>query len=138
MANCWFCYQGAGLSSFHEKCSKHFFGMFAVPKLELNDKLLKTLADQTINQRIAVTGVQPKLSVTLEKIKGQNRLIVVGLWGEYILKPQHPDFQEMPQSEDLTMHLASLFKMPICDHTLIEASDGSLIYLAKRFDWVKD
>lgn len=112
--------------------------MFAVPKLELNDKLLKTLADQTINQRIAVTGVQPKLSVTLEKIKGQNRLIVVGLWGEYILKPQHPDFQEMPQSEDLTMHLASLFKMPICDHTLIEASDGTLIYLAKRFDRVKD
>jgi serine/threonine-protein kinase HipA len=115
-----------------------FFGMSAVSKLELNDKLLKTLADQTINQRIAVTGVQPKLSVTLEKIKGQNRLPVVGLCGEYILKPQHPDFQEMPQSEDLTMHSARLFKMPICDHTLIKASDGTLIYLAKRFDRVKD
>jgi hypothetical protein len=46
-----------------------FFGISAVPKLELNDKLLKTLADKTINQRIAVTGVQPKLSVTLEKKK---------------------------------------------------------------------
>jgi serine/threonine-protein kinase HipA len=137
MANCWFCYQDAGTSSYHEKCSKRFFGTAKVPELELNNKLLKTLAKQTINERIAVTGVQPKLSVTLEKTKEQNRLTIVGLWGEYILKPQHPDFQEMPQSEDLTMHLASLFKMPTCDHTLMEASDGSLVYLARRFDRVK-
>lgn len=137
MANCWFCYQDAGTSSYHEKCSKRFFGTTKVPELALNNKLLKSLADQTINERIAVTGVQPKLSVTLEKKKEQNRLTIVGLWGEYILKPQHPDFREMPQSEDLTMHLASVFKMPTCDHTLMEASDGSLVYLAKRFDRVK-
>ncbi|EOR96533.1 HIPA potein [Arcticibacter svalbardensis MN12-7] len=137
MANCWFCYQDAGMSSYHEKCSRRFFGTAKVPELELNDKFLKTLADQTINERIAVTGVQPKLSVTLEKTKERNRLTIVGLWGEYILKPQHPDFPEMPQSEDLTMHLASLFKMPTCDHTLIKASDGSLVYLARRFDRVK-
>jgi serine/threonine-protein kinase HipA len=137
MANCWFCYQDAGTSSYHEKCSRRFFGTAKVPGLELNNKLFKTLAEQTINKKIAVTGVQPKLSVTLEKTKEQNRLTIVGLWGEYILKPQHPDFSEMPQSEDLTMHLASLFKMPTCDHTLMEASDGSLVYLAKRFDRVK-
>ena len=137
MANCWFCYQDAGTSSYHERCSKRFFGTTKVPELELNNKLLKSLADQTINERIAMTGVQPKLSVTLEKKKEQNRLTIVGLWGEYILKPQHPDFPEMPQSEDLTMHLASVFKMPTCDHTLMEASDGSLVYLAKRFDRVK-
>lgn len=137
MANCWFCYQEAGTSSYHERCSKRFFGMVKVPELELNNKLLKNLANQTINERIAVTGVQPKLSVTLDKTQGQNRLTIVELWGEYILKPQHPDFSEMPQSEDLTMHIATLFKMPVCDHTLMEASDGSLVYLAKRFDRVK-
>jgi len=137
MANCWFCYQDAGASSYHEKCTKRFFGTAKIPELELNNKLLKTLAEQTISERIAVTGVQPKLSVTLEKTKEQNRLTIVGLWGEYILKPQHPDFPEMPQSEDLTMHLASLFKMPTCDHTLMEASDGNLVYLARRFDRVK-
>ena len=137
MANCWFCYQDASTSSYHEKCSKRFFGTTKIPELELDNKLLRSLADQTINERIAVTGVQPKLSVTLEKKKEQNRLTIVGLWGEYILKPQHPDFTEMPQSEDLTMHLASLFKMPTCDHTLMQASDGSLVYLAKRFDRVK-
>lgn len=137
MANCWFCYQDAGPSSYHEKCSKRFFGTNKVPELQLDNQLLKSLAEQTINERIAVTGVQPKLSVTLEKNKEQNRLTIVGLWGEYILKPQHPDFTEMPQVEDLTMHLASLFKMPTCAHTLMQASDGSIVYLAKRLDRVK-
>ena len=136
MVNCWFCYQDAGTSFYHEKCSKRFFGISKVPHLELNSKLLKSLAEQTINERIAVSGVQPKLSVTLQKNNEQNRLTIVGLWGEYILKPQHANFLEMPESEDLTMHLASLFKMPTCAHALIEASDGNLVYLAKRFDRV--
>jgi len=32
------------------------------------------------------------------------------------------------------MHLAGLFKIPVCDHTLIQGSDETLVYLAKRFD----
>ena len=137
MANCWFCYQDSGDKEYHEKCSKKFFGTAFAPKLELNDQLLKELADQTINERIAITGVQPKLSVTLEKNKESTRLTIVGLWGEYILKPQHGHFNMMPQTEDLTMHLASLFSIPVCEHTLLKATDGSLVYLAKRFDRVK-
>src|ERR1700743_1054277 len=118
MANCWLCYQDAGEKEYHEKCSRDFFGTSTLPELELNNQLLKELAEQTINERIAVTGVQPKLSVTLEKTKENNRLAIVGLWGEYILKPQHQHFPMMPQAEDLTMHLASIFKLPVCEHTL--------------------
>ncbi|WP_233276870.1 HipA domain-containing protein [Mucilaginibacter paludis] len=99
--------------------------------------MLKELAEQTINTRIAVTGVQPKLSVTLQKSGGQARLTLVGLWGEYILKPQQEQYPLMPETEDLTMHLASLFKIEVCEHTLLRATDGSLVYLAKRFDRVK-
>lgn len=137
MANCWFCYQDSGDKEYHEKCSRKFFGTAVAPSLELNDQLLKELANQTINERIAITGVQPKLSVTLKKEKESTRLTIVGLWGEYILKPQHGHFQMMPQTEDLTMHLASLFRIPVCEHTLLKATDGSLVYLAKRFDRVK-
>jgi len=61
----------------------------------------------------------------------------VGLWGEYILKPQQGRFPAMPETEDLTMHLASLFRLKVCDHTLLKATDGSLVYLARRFDRVK-
>jgi len=137
MANCWFCYRNAGEGEYHEKCSKKFFGTAIPPTLELNNQMLEDLAEQTINARIAVTGVQPKLSVTLEKSKENTRLTIVGLWGEYILKPQQEQYPMMPETEDLTMHLASLFKIPVCEHTLLKATDGSLIYLAKRFDRVK-
>ena len=137
MKQCWFCYQDSGNEEYHEKCSKKFFGTTIPPKLELDNQLLKDLADQTINKRIAITGVQPKLSVTFEKTGENNRLTIVGLWGEYILKPQHERFPMMPETEDLTMHLASLFRIQVCEHTLLKASDGNLVYLAKRFDRMK-
>ncbi len=120
--------------NYHPACAKKFFGTALLPALELNDELLYTLARQTVNQRIAVTGVQPKLSLTLKKNKTKNRLTIVGLWGEYILKPQHHQYKMMPETEDLTMHLARIFKIPVCEHTLMQASDGSMVYLAKRFD----
>ena len=134
MPDCWFCYKDCGEEEYHARCSKKFFGTEKVPELLLNKKLLKELAEKTVNQRIAVTGVQPKLSVTLEQQKEHNRLTIVGLWGEYILKPQHAHYAAMPETEDLTMHIAALFKIDVCEHTLIRATDKSLVYLAKRFD----
>src|SRR5215216_3246606 len=137
MGNCWFCYQDAGDLGYHERCSKKFFGTPNPPVLELNNKLLNELAEQTVNKRIAVTGVQPKLSVSLQKSGESLRLTIVGVWGEYILKPQQEQYRLMPETEDLTMHLASLFKIPVCKHTLLKATDGKMAYLAKRFDRVK-
>ena len=136
MNNCWFCYKDAGDTHYHPACAKKFFGSAALPTLQLDDTLIETLAKQTVNQRIAVTGVQPKLSVTLQKDKDHNRLTIVGLWGEFILKPQHHRYPMMPETEDLTMHLAGLFRIPVCEHALMEASDGSIVYIARRFDRV--
>lgn len=111
------------------------FGTTELPTLILDKKLLNELAKNTVNQRIAVTGVQPKLSVELEDVKGEGkRLTIVGLWGNYILKPQHAHFNQMPEVEDLTMHLASIFKIDTCEHCIMEASDGTYVYIAKRFD----
>jgi serine/threonine-protein kinase HipA len=138
MPNCLICYQDAGNQPYHDRCTKKFFGTSEMPILDLNQDLLKELAEQTVNQRIAVTGVQPKLSVTLEKFHGNGWLTIVGLWGEYILKPQHNTLPHMPETEDLTMHLAHIFDVETCDHTLLRASDGSLVYLAKRFDREKN
>lgn len=136
MNNCWFCYKNAGDAQYHPACAKKFFGTPEVPTLQLDDALIESLAKQTVNQRIALTGVQPKLSLTLQKEKGQSRLTIVGLWGEFILKPQHHNYPMMPETEDLTMHLAELFKIPICEHTLLKASNGSMVYIARRFDRV--
>ena len=40
----------------------------------------------------------------------------------------------MPEVEDLTMHLAKLFKIDTAQHALIRTSTGDLAYITKRFD----
>ncbi|SDM23373.1 serine/threonine-protein kinase HipA [Pedobacter steynii] len=111
------------------------FGITELPVLTLDKNLLNDLAKTTVNNRISVTGVQPKLSVELEDVKGaEKRLTIVGLWGNYILKPQNIHYEQMPEVEDLTMHLAEIFKLNTCQHCLLKASDGQMVYIAKRFD----
>jgi serine/threonine-protein kinase HipA len=108
--------------------------MTELPEIKLDQELLDQLAEETVNKRIAVTGVQPKLSLDLVPQDAGNRLTIVGLWGKYILKPQNAELAEMPEVEDLTMHLATLFKIETCEHCLIPISGGRLAYVAKRFD----
>src|SRR5690606_30331816 len=102
MVNCLFCYQLIDSGEYHTTCSRKFFGTTEVPSLELDKEKLNQLAQLTVNARLAITGVQPKLSLALEGEKGAKRLTLVGLWGEYILKPQSSDFSSMPEVEDLT------------------------------------
>jgi serine/threonine-protein kinase HipA len=134
MANCLFCYKTVETGDYHSNCSKKFFGTTTVPTLELDKEKLDKLAQITVHERLALTGVQPKISLSLNGEKGNRRLTLVGLWGDYILKPQSPDYAFMPEVEDLTMHLAKLFKIETAEHTLIKTSTGELVYLTKRFD----
>lgn len=135
MTNCLFCYKATeGIETYHAGCCRKFFGTDKLPEFKLDRQLLNDLAKETVNKRIALTGVQPKLSLDLENIGSSKRLTIVGLWGRYILKPQHTEIALIPEVEDLTMHLAQLFKIKTCEHGLIPISDGSLVYVAKRFD----
>lgn len=134
MSNCLFCYHPLETGEYHPACCKKFFGTSQVPALELDREKLNQLAQITVNERLALTGVQPKISLSLNSEDGNKRLTLVGLWGDYILKPQSTDFAFMPEVEDLTMHLAKLFKIDTAQHTLIRTSTGELAYITKRFD----
>lgn len=134
MTNCLFCYQPVEIDAYHPNCSKKFFGTTQVPTLELDQEKLNQLAQITVNERLALTGVQPKISLSLNEEQGNKRLTLVGLWGDYILKPQSAEFSFMPEVEDLTMHLAELFKIETAQHALIRTSTGKLAYITKRFD----
>lgn len=134
MTNCLFCYHPVENAEYHSACSKKFFGTTQVPTLELDREKLNKLAQITVNERLALTGVQPKISLSLNGEKGNKRLTLVGLWGDYILKPQSTDFAFMPEVEDLTMHLATLFRIKTAEHALIQTSAGELAYITKRFD----
>lgn len=137
MTNCLFCYKLVESGEYHASCSKKFFGTTQVPTLELDQEKLNQLAQITVNERLALTGVQPKISLSLNGEKGNKRLTLVGLWGDYILKPQSTDFAFMPEVEDLTMHLAKLFKIETAQHALLRTSTSELAYITKRFDRAK-
>lgn len=63
MANCLFCYQPVDSGEYHPTCSRRFFGTTTVPTLELDKEKLIKLGQITVNERLAITGVQPKLSL---------------------------------------------------------------------------
>ena len=134
MTRCLFCYQPVDVGTYHERCSRQFFGTAKVPALELDKERLNALAEITVDEGLAVTGVQPKLSLSIVGKGTEKRLTLVGLWGEYILKPQSSEFAFMPETEDLTMHLARLFKIKTAEHALIYTAQGDLAYITKRFD----
>jgi serine/threonine-protein kinase HipA len=95
------------------------------------------LAQKVVQSHVTVPGVQAKLSFHFEPKRGQeNRLTLVGVFGNYILKPPTQQFDNLPENEDLTMHLARLFKIKVVPHSLIRLKSGELAYISKRIDRV--
>ena len=79
--------------------------------------------------------MQPKLSLQLEESPHQApRLTIVGLYGDYILKPPSKEYPCLPENEDLTMHLAESVGIRTAAHSLIRLSSGELAYITRRFD----
>ena len=136
MCKCLFCYKelGEGMKDFHPGCARKFFGQSEAPKLEYAREELDDLAAQIIQSQTSLTGVQPKLSLNLQKHEGSSRLTIVGLWGDFIFKPQTDDYAELPENEDLTMHLAEAARIQVVPHSLIRLADGSLGYITRRID----
>ena len=140
MCKCLYCYQelGEGQKDFHPHCSRKFFGTSEMPLLDYRHEDLDRLAEQVIRAQTSLTGVQPKLSLNLSKHEGCSRLTIVGLWGDYIFKPQTEDYPMLPENEDLTMHLAEAAKINVVPHCLIRLADGRLGYITKRIDRTKN
>lgn len=137
---CLYCYSPLkdAEKDFHFTCSKKFFETELPPEVDFSLNEIEKLAVKVLGRSIALTGVQPKLSVEIAKSnKGPKRLTIVGFWGNYILKPPFSRFPEMPEVEDLTMHLAQEFGIKSAGHSLIRLKSGELAYISKRFDRVK-
>ena len=136
MSKCLYCYKelADGEVDFHKGCCKKFFGIPEAPELPYSLDELDTLAAQIIQSQTTLTGVQAKLSLHLDRHDGSKRLTIVGLWGDYIFKPQTQSYKTLTENEDLTMHLAEIAKIKVVPHTLIRLKDGTLGYLTKRID----
>lgn len=136
MCKCLYCYKdlNEGEHDFHVRCAWKFFGTTTAPTMDYTRKDMDRLAEQIIRSQTTLTGVQPKLSLNLQKHEGSQRLTVVGLWGAYIFKPQTAGYPELPENEDLTMHLAEIAGINTAKHSLIRLADNSLGYLTRRMD----
>ncbi len=139
MSNCLFCYKplAANELDFHTSCSKKIYGQPNPPALPYSEEDLETLAKEVIQSQTAVTGVQAKLSLHISgnnKAGTERRFTLVGLWGGYILKPPTALYPQLPEVEDVTMHLAQLAKIKTAPHSLIRLQSGNLAYITKRID----
>ena len=136
MSKCLYCYKelGPGEVDFHKACCRKFFGSATAPTLDYTREEMDELAARVIQSQTTLTGVQPKLSLNLDRHRDSRKLTIVGLWGGYIFKPQTERFQQLPENEDLTMHLAEIAKIRTVPHTLIRMKDGSIGYLTRRID----
>jgi serine/threonine-protein kinase HipA len=107
---------------FHSACSRKIFGTPNPPELPCSEDQMLQLAEKVVKSQTTVTGVQPKLSLHLEKPakKGEPQwFTIVGLRGGYILKPPTKQYKFLPELEDLTMHLAEISGIDVVPHSLI-------------------
>lgn len=137
MRRCLYCYKplNDGETDFHQSCAKKFFGTAVAPELPYTRSDLRKLAKQVVQSQTTIAGVQPKLSMYLDRaIRSEPKLTIVGVFGNYILKPQTENFPNLPENEDASMHLAGLLGISVVPHSLVRFADGEICYVTKRID----
>ena len=139
--NCLYCYQPLkdGEVDYHKACARKIFESTTVPVLPYTRTNIKELAREIITASTTVTGVQAKLSLDISRGHAgePQRFTIVGLWGRFILKPQTDRFANLPENEDLTMHMAEAAGIKTVPHSLIRFADGELCYITRRVDRTK-
>lgn len=124
---------------YHPHCSKLLFGKNQIPEIDIDIKSIRELAKQNIESRMTVTGAQSKISLDLDNSNPKStRLTIVGIKGDFILKPPSEEYANLPENEHLTMLLAKEFSFPVAVSSLIRLKSGELAYITKRFDREKN
>ncbi len=146
MHKCLYCYKQLDAmheGDYHPKCIKAFYGTTYAPILPYQLSEMEQLAKRAAELSITVPGVQPKLSLgwirTALENGHQGRLTIMdALEGNFILKPQNKQHQQMPENEHLSMKLAALLKIDTVPVNMIRLVSGELCYITKRIDQNND
>ena len=113
------------------KTFRELFGMDTAPAINLSAQDIPLKAQGMVG-KMSISGVQPKLSLGLDRAKKE--LIPVAEGSEYILKPQTPQFPHTPENENCCMDIAMALAIDVPPHCLLPLKDGTLAYVVKRFD----
>ncbi|MBI4352690.1 MAG: HipA domain-containing protein [Candidatus Omnitrophica bacterium] len=102
-----------------------------MPKIGLSLQEIPVKA-QEMAGKMSISGVQPKLSLKLDKRRAE--LVPAPEGGEYILKPQVQHYPHLPENENCCMDMAADLGIKVPPHCLLTLTDGSAAYVVKRFD----
>ena len=120
---------------YHRKCARRLFGTNWVPAIPFSSADIVAEAQKMIG-KISISGVQPKLSVHLNRKR--KVLEVAEKDGYFILKPRIERFSHLPENENLCMNIAGSLKIETPPHGLLRFQDGALCYVIRRFDRMDD
>jgi serine/threonine-protein kinase HipA len=132
---CMICYQQLTEDDeiYHPGCMKGVFQKIISPIVNLNEELLASLANEQINKKLSVTGVQKKLSLGFAGEGKPTRLTMTDMWGNFIFKPEG-QAPHLPANEHLCVQLARLSGIKTEDSALIPVTDGTIGFITRRFD----
>ena len=100
-----------------------------------SDDEINDMARRLVASRISVSGVQPKLSVHLERSAGESpRITIVGFEGNYILKLPTKGYPELIESEYAAMSLARKCGIRTAEFGFATLSGGRRAYVTRRMD----
>ena len=124
-----------GDSTYHTRCLRGLFGSATVPQLDIEVSKLHTAALAMVGHT-SLSGTQKKISVNLTA--DRETLQVAAEGGRYILKPQTETYPALPENEQVTSRLAQLAELEVAAFGLVPLKDGSLAFVARRFDRLPD
>jgi len=135
---CHICLKGLASNQalYHTSCCRKLFDSSLPPELPYSWNQLNRLAETIIRQQVTVPGVQPKLSLHLERngASRPSRFTLVSMAGGYILKPPVKVYPEMPELEHVTMLMARSTGILTAESGLIDLEDGRRSFITKRMD----
>ena len=120
------------ISSWHTGCIRKFFHSERMPEISLDKEAIEEYARKEVSAGTAVTGVQKKISLGFSK-EGKDRLTMIDHPAGYILKPQTPEYSFLPESEYLSMRMATIAGIQTVPFALIR-EDNDLAYITARID----
>lgn len=129
-----------GFTTYSPACLRYLFNGKKVSHIlpyeppQLSEEVAELFIEN--RKRISISGVQEKLSFTLEK--NQLRLTREGEQGSYILKPIPRDLKQVdqvPANEHVTMQIArQVYGINTAENAMIFFKNGIPAYITKRFD----
>lgn len=117
---------------YHNTCLVRLFDSLSVsPTLSFDRTIFQSEVKKYV-RGMSISGVQKKLSLKIEN----DALVLTKEQGTYILKPTVEDLVELAQNEHLSMLIGKALDIETPPLGLIKFSNGELVYLIKRFDWL--